>query len=39
MPCAEIWRSEKGLRLVGPRYFKYDIDYKPIELLAGGKKS
>lgn len=37
MPCAEIWRSAQGLKLVGPRYFKYDIDYKPIEQLAGGR--
>lgn len=31
MPCAPIWRTEKGLAQVGPRYFKYDIDYEPIE--------
>jgi DUF917 family protein len=34
MPCAPIWRSEAGLALVGPRYFKYDLDYVPIEELA-----
>jgi DUF917 family protein len=34
MPCASIWRSEAGLALVGPRYFKYDLDYVPIEELA-----
>jgi DUF917 family protein len=28
-----------GLAQVGPRYFKYDIDYIPIEELAGGKGS
>ena len=33
MPCAPIWRTEKGLAQVGPRYFKYDIDYEPIEEL------
>ena len=33
MPCVEVWRSEKGLELVGPRYFKYDYDYVPIEEL------
>ena len=37
MPCNPFWRSEKALAQVGPRYFKYDIDYKPIEALAGGK--
>ncbi len=35
MPCSPIWRSEAGLALVGPRYFKYDWDYVPIEQLAG----
>jgi DUF917 family protein len=34
MPCAEVWRTDKGLALVGPRYFKYDYDYVPIEELA-----
>jgi DUF917 family protein len=33
MPCAEQWRTDAGLELVGPRYFNYDIDYTPIELL------
>jgi len=33
MPCAEQWRTDAGLELVGPRYFDYDIDYEPIELL------
>jgi DUF917 family protein len=33
MPCAPIWRTEKGLAQVGPRYFKYDIDYEAIEVL------
>jgi len=31
MPCAPIWRTEKGLEQVGPRYFKYDLDYEPIQ--------
>jgi uncharacterized protein len=30
-PCDERWRTEEGLRLVGPRYFGYDVDYVPIE--------
>jgi DUF917 family protein len=33
IPCAEQWRTDAGLDLVGPRYFDYDIDYKPIENL------
>jgi DUF917 family protein len=35
MPCAPIWRTERGLKQVGPRYFKYDLDYVPIEELFG----
>ncbi len=32
-PCNEKWRTTDGLRLVGPRYFGYDIDYVPVENL------
>jgi DUF917 family protein len=31
----DAWRSEKGLELLGPRHFGFDIDYLPIEELAG----
>ena len=31
LPCDIRWRSEAGLRLVGPGYFGYDIPYLPIE--------
>ncbi len=31
LPCDEKWRTPKGIEVVGPRYFKYDIDYVPIE--------
>jgi hypothetical protein len=27
-PCAEAWRTPKGLELVGPRYFGYDLDFR-----------
>jgi DUF917 family protein len=30
-PCVPAWRTEEGLKLVGPRYFGYDIDYVPVE--------
>jgi hypothetical protein len=36
MPCDPFWRTEEGLKQVGPRYFKYDVDYTPIEELAKG---
>jgi DUF917 family protein len=36
MPCDPFWRTEKALQYVGPRYFKYDLDYVPVEILAAG---
>jgi hypothetical protein len=33
LPCADKWRTDAGLELVGPAYFDYDIDYRPIETL------
>lgn len=29
-PCNEMWRTPGGVELVGPRYFKYDQDYRPL---------
>lgn len=26
-----IWRSDEGLKVFSPRYFGYDVDYRPIE--------
>ena len=31
IPCHAKWRTPEGLKLVGPRYFGYDIDYVPVE--------
>lgn len=31
IPCDNKWRTPKGIETVGPRYFKYDIDYIPVE--------
>jgi hypothetical protein len=28
-PCNPQWRTPEGIALVGPRYFGYDVDYKP----------
>ncbi|MBF4693365.1 DUF917 domain-containing protein [Fusibacter ferrireducens] len=36
LKCFPLWRSEKGLELVGPRYFGCDVDYHPIEALVKG---
>jgi DUF917 family protein len=30
IPAPEVWTKPKGLALVGPRYFGYEIDYHPI---------
>lgn len=29
----ELWRTERGLELFSPKYFGYDIEYKPVEEL------
>ncbi|MBR6529011.1 MAG: DUF917 domain-containing protein [Firmicutes bacterium] len=31
LKCFEMWRTEAGLELVGPRYFGCDTDYIPLE--------
>lgn len=33
LPCDPKWRTAKGIELVGPRYFGYDLDYVPVEEL------
>lgn len=35
VPSDPQWRTDNGLELVGPRYFGYDIDYRPVESLNG----
>lgn len=30
LPAPALWQSEKALQLVGPGYFGYTVDYKPI---------
>ncbi len=32
-PCDMKWRTEEGVKIVGPRYFGYDFDYTPLERL------
>lgn len=32
IPCDPKWRTPEGLKVVGPRYFGYNIDYIPIEV-------
>ena len=31
LKCFERWRTDEGLKLVGPRYFGIETDYIPIE--------
>ncbi|MQS76326.1 DUF917 domain-containing protein [Companilactobacillus halodurans] len=31
LPANKQWRTPAGIKSVGPRYFKYDVDYVPIE--------
>jgi DUF917 family protein len=35
IPCDEKWRTPAGVALGGPRHFGYDLDYVPVEELAG----
>jgi DUF917 family protein len=30
-PCNPQWRTPEGIALVGPRYFGYDVDYRPFD--------
>ena len=31
LPCFPLWRTKEGLELAGPRYFRIDTDYIPVE--------
>lgn len=33
LPCDDKWRTPEGIKTVGPRYFGFDFDYKPVEQL------
>jgi uncharacterized protein len=34
IPCAAQWRTPAGVALAGPRHFRYELDYAPVEELA-----
>ncbi|RCV55364.1 DUF917 domain-containing protein [Marinitenerispora sediminis] len=38
LPAPDMWRTEAGLALVGPRAFDYDFDYIPVEELVARRK-
>jgi DUF917 family protein len=31
IPNSPMWRTSKGLEVLGPRHFGFDVDYKPVE--------
>ncbi|XVN42340.1 MAG: DUF917 domain-containing protein [Candidatus Rickettsia vulgarisii] len=33
VPAHKKWRTKRGIEVVGPRYFKYDVDFVPVEAL------
>jgi DUF917 family protein len=37
IPCQPIWRTPRGLELAGPRYFRWEIDYVPLEQRVAGR--
>lgn len=39
IPAHALWRTPKGLELLGPRHFGFDFDYQPIEQLQKGRPS
>ncbi len=36
IPCHPLWRTPRGLELAGPRYFRWSIEYVPLETVALG---
>ncbi|MBQ2994743.1 MAG: DUF917 domain-containing protein, partial [Peptococcaceae bacterium] len=36
LKCVDLWRTEKGLELVGPQYFGCDTEYIPVEIRSKG---
>lgn len=32
IPAEKIWKNGKGLKIMSPKHFGFDIDYKPLEL-------
>jgi hypothetical protein len=31
IPNSPMWRTAKGIEILGPRHFGFDVDYKPVE--------
>ncbi len=39
MPSDEKWRTPAGVELGGPRHFRYDLDFVPVEERFGGNRN
>jgi DUF917 family protein len=39
IPAQQFWRDEKGLRVLGPTAFGFEIEYKPIEFFFKGSST
>jgi len=39
LQCFPLWRTDAGIKLVGPRYFGLDTDYIPLEIRCKGGKA
>jgi DUF917 family protein len=38
IPSNHRWRSARGLELVGPGYFGYDVPFVPVEARFGARR-
>lgn len=39
MPASPLWRTRRGIEVLGPRHFGFDFDYVPIEELQERRKN
>jgi DUF917 family protein len=39
IPNSPLWRTSKGIEVMGPRHFGFDFDYVPIEQLQASRRS
>jgi len=39
VPADPMWRTPEGLALTGPKHFDFDLPYRPMEEIVGGRRS
>jgi hypothetical protein len=39
IPNSPLWRTPKGIEVMGPRHFGFDFDYVPVEELHKASRS